>query len=155
MDIKYNKKEYKSDLDVEKLLNALENETNVSVFNYSTRTLKEMNFKILKELPLPSNEILELLKKLKGYKYVDELDDLRHGSFLRWIQISDGVEKFDLKKGGVLCDIRITNKGIQIVCKVYSYKPCHISFMMDECMIFQKLTDQENIILTALDSLEK
>ena len=31
----------------------------------------------------------------------------------------------------------------------------HYTFKMDECLIFQKLTTQEKIIINALDHLEK
>ena len=39
-----------------------------------------------------------------------------------------------------------------IVCKNFMHR--HYTFKMDECLVFQKLTDQEKILLSALDHLE-
>ena len=65
-------------MDVNKLLKALDDESNENLFNFTSKKILEMNLQILKELELNRNETLELLKKLKGYKYVDEMSDLKH-----------------------------------------------------------------------------
>jgi hypothetical protein len=53
---------------------------------------------------------------------------------------------------GILCDIKITDNGILIVCKNFLHR--HYTFKMDECLIFKKLSNQEKILLNALDYLE-
>jgi hypothetical protein len=40
---------------------------------------------------------------------------------------------------------------VLIVCKNYTNR--HFQIKMDECLLFQKLTDQEKVILHALDHL--
>lgn len=154
MNIKYNKKEERSNntLDVDKLLKALDNENNEKIMNFNTKTMKEMNIKILKELGLPYDVFNEYMEKLEDYKYVDEMGDLKTGSFIRWIPICEDKE-VELKKGGVLCDVKVTNNGVFLVCKVFSYKASHIQFKMDDALIFQKLSDQEKILLSAIDHL--
>ena len=76
-------------MDINKLMYALDNEDNESIINLSTKSIKEMNLKILKELHLEPNVTLDYMKKLKGYKYVDELDELKCGRFIRWIPITN------------------------------------------------------------------
>ena len=76
-------------MDTKKLLKALDDDTNESLMNFTTQQLREMILKILKELQLPRNETLDLMKKLKYYKYVDEMKDLKYGTYLRWIPIDD------------------------------------------------------------------
>ena len=44
---------------------------------------------VLKELQLDRNETLEILKKLKEYRYVDEMNDLKYGTYLRFKRISN------------------------------------------------------------------
>ena len=82
-----------TDLNVEKLLEALDVEINENIMNLTTSKIKEMNLKILKELHLTKKDTLELLKKLNGYKYVDEMNDLKSGTYLRWIPLEKKNKK--------------------------------------------------------------
>jgi hypothetical protein len=140
------------DMDVDKLMSALDNETNESIMNLTTVKIEETIFNILKELHLDKETFIIYFKKLKGYKYVDELDDLKYGGFIRWIPITD-PDNLPLNQCGIICDILIKDEGIYIVCKNFMHR--HYRFKMDECLIFQKLTSQEMIILSALDHLDK
>ncbi len=119
--------------------------------NLTTKKILEMNYKILKELHLDKETTLAYLKKLKEYRYIDEIKDLRYGGFIKWIPIIDPTN-IPLHYSGIICDIKITDDGVLIVCKNFMHR--HYTFKMDECLIFQKLSQQEQIILSALDHLE-
>jgi hypothetical protein len=138
-------------VDVNKLVKALDNNSNESIINLTTRKIMELNLKILKELMLDLDTTIDYLRKLKGYKYVDELNDLKYGSFIRWMPIID-PENLTLNQCGMICDIKITDDGVIIVCKNFLHR--HYTFKMDEVLIFQKLTPQERVIISALDHLE-
>jgi len=139
-------------IDVDKLMKALDNDANEGIMNLTSEKLIEMNLKILQELALDKETTLGMLKKLKEYKYIDSLCELRNGAFLRWIPLTN-PEDIYLTNGAILCDIKMTDNGTQLVCKTFSKK--HISLKMDENLIFQKLSGQELIILTALDHLDE
>ena len=139
-------------MDVNKLLCALENYDNESIMNLTTKKIMEMNLKILKELQLDKLLTLDYLKKLKGYKYIDEINELKYGSFVRWIPISD-PNYLPLHHCGIICEIKIIDDGVLITSKNFMHR--HYTFKLDECLIFQKLTSQEQIIINALDHLEK
>lgn len=79
------------DQDNVKLLNALNNESNESIINLTTKKIKEMNLNILKELHLPRDVTLNYMSKLKHYRYVDDLNDMKYGSFIKWIPIQNQV----------------------------------------------------------------
>ena len=134
-----------------KLDNALDNDDNENIMNLTTKKILEMNYKILKELHLEKKTTLEYLKKLKGYKYVDELQDLKHGRFIKWIPIIDPTN-LPLHYSGMICEIKITDQGVFIICKNFMHR--HYTFKMDECLIFQKLSQEEQVILSVLDHLE-
>jgi len=138
-------------LDVDKLEKALDNTSNESIMNFTTEKIMELNWKILKELKLDKSTALEYLRKLKGYKYVDELPELKHGGFIRWIPITD-PDYLPLNQCGIVCDIVISDDGVFITCKNFMHR--HYNFKMDDVIIFQKLTSQELIILSALDHLD-
>ena len=138
------------DLNVDTLMLALDNNKNESIMNLTTPKIQEMIFKILKELHLDRETMINYFTKLKGYKYVDELNDLKYGGFIRWIPITDPTH-LPLNQCGIICDIIISDDGVYIVCKNFMHR--HYRFKMDECLIFQKLSAQELIILSALDQL--
>ena len=141
-------------MDTKNLLKALDDDTNENLMNFTTQKLREMILKILKELELPRNETLDLMKKLKDYKYVDEMKDLKYGTYLRWIPIND-PEDIQLTKGALFCEMNVKDDGVYITCKNYGFNRKHFQIKLDENLIFQKLTEQELVLLSALDHLSK
>ena len=139
-------------MDVNILLKALDNDANENIINMSYKKIKEMTHNMLTELELDANIFKGYLTKLKQYLYIDELNDLKIGAFIRWIPLAD-PENIHLTQGGIICDIKITDKGIALVCKNFAHKHYHLN--PDELMIFQKLSGQEQVLLAALDYLEK
>ena len=139
-------------MDIDKLLNALDNEKNEKIMNYTTKKIRQMNYDILKELQLSKEVFKEYLDKLREYVYVDEIKDLREGTYIRWICLKD-PEHLELSRGAIFCETKITDFGVQLVCKNHYHR--HFQFKMDECLIFRKLLDQELVLIKALDVLEK
>jgi len=139
-------------MDVSKLLKALEDESNDTLMNFTTKKIREMNLKILKELNLSKQETINIFNKLKEYKYVDEMNDLKYGTFVRWIPIEDPTN-IHLTKGAIFCEMKITDDGVFCVCKNFGFPSRHFQISMDKNLIFQKLTDQELVLLSALDHL--
>ena len=141
-------------MDVNKLLKALDDETNENLFNFTSDKMKEMNLKIIKELELPREKTLDILKKLRDYKYVDEMSDLKYGTYIRWIPI-ENPKQIQLTKGAIFCEMKITDEGVFLICKNLGYSSKHFRIQMDNNLIFQKLTDQELVLLSVLDHLAK
>jgi len=139
-------------MDVNKLLTALDNDKNEKIMNYSTKKIKQMNFDILKELHLSKEQTHLILEKLLDYVYIDELNDLREGTYLRWIDLKD-PGRLELSRGGIFCETKITDFGVQLVCKNHFGK--HFQIKMDEHLLFRKLMGQESVLIQALDILEK
>ena len=98
---------------------------------------------------LTREEHKENLTKLKEYRYIDNINDLNYGSFIRCINLKK-INNLCLNNGGFVCDIKINN-GIEILCRNNYNKFFQIKF--DENLIFQKLTEQEKIILNVLKDL--
>jgi hypothetical protein len=138
-------------MDMDTLMKALENDDHAHLLNLTTTKIKKMKLEILKELGLTRAELLEMMEKLKTYRYVDGMNELRNGAFLRWIPIKDDGKGLELKKGGLFCNFRVCDEGTFVVCKSYYHK--YFQFKMDECLLFQKLSDQEQVLLCAMDYL--
>jgi len=141
-------------MDVNKLLKALNNESNEQVLDFTTQSIMETNKNIIKELNLSKKDTLELVDKLRNYKYVDEMSELKCGTYLRWINV-DNPNRIVLSKGAVFCELKITNEGVFLICKNFGFKSRHFQISLDKHLIFQKLTEQELILLSALDHLSK
>jgi len=134
------------------LLKSLDNENNSSMNNLNSKKIKSMKNDYLQQLQLSREKLKEYHTKLKEYRYVDDLSDIQYGRYIRWINLKDPTN-ISLTQGGLIIDIKICQGGIQVVCKNFRNKKFQIK--IDECFIFQKLTDQEKIILSALDYLNE
>ena len=133
-------------------MKALDNENNEGIQKYNTSLIKQIKNDYLQKLQLPREQLKEFHTKLKGYRYVDDLSDIQYGRYIRWINLKD-PDNIKLTTGGIIIDIKILANGIHVVCKNNNNKRFQIK--IDECFIFQKLTDQEKIILYALDHVSK
>ena len=140
-----------SELDVEQLLQALDNDENESMIDLSTLKIKSIKNDMLQKLQLPKKTLKNYHKKLKDYRYVGELHEIRYGAYIRWINLKN-IDNIRLTNGGIICDIQVTNTGLWIKCKNNMNR--FFQLKLDECLIFQKLSDQERILLKALDYLQ-
>ena len=140
-------------MDIDKLLKALDNEENSFLIDMTTEKIKKINENALSNLHLSKELLDDYKRKLKNYVYVDDMTDLKHGSFIRWIPLSN-PDDLPLKQGGVFCELKINDNGVNLVCKGFGYKKSHYQIKFDENMIFRILSDQELVILQALDHLQ-
>jgi hypothetical protein len=141
-------------LNIEQLLKALDNEDNASVIQLNYEKIAADKNDILQQLHLPKEQLKALIKQVKTYRHVDSIDDLRYGSYIRWISLKNikDKDKIKLTNGGILCHMKELQEDIHLVCKN------NIGFLfqlnMSENIIFQKLNDQELVILSALKYLD-
>ena len=141
-----------SDKEINELLNALENESNSSIMNMSTSKMKSLKNDMLQKLQLTKKQLKTFHKKLKEYKYCSDMSDIQYGCYIRWIPLKK-IEDIKLTTGGIIIDIDIISDCVQIRVKNNMNRIFQIK--LDECYIFQKLTNQERVILGVLDYLEK
>jgi hypothetical protein len=140
-------------MNVNKLLKALDDDSNEVLFNYTTDKIRKMNLSILNELHLPKKETIDIYNKLKNYKYIDEINELKYGTFIRWIPIEDPKNIY-LTTGALFCEIKFKDEGVFCICKNFGFPIRHFQLSIDKNLIFQKLTDQELVLLSALDHLD-
>lgn len=139
-------------VDIENLLVALDNENNESMMDLTKGKMNEQKNNCLQRLQLSRENLKSFHKKLKEYRYCSDLSDLTYGNYIRWISLKN-PDNLNLKKGAIFCDYKIVNNMIHLVLKGNYGKIFEIKF--DECEIFQKLSNQEKIILKVLDMINK
>jgi hypothetical protein len=137
-------------MDIHNLLHALNNDNNEAVVDLDYATIAKHKNDLLQQLNLPKEELVALHKKLKAYRCVNTLDDLRFGGYVRWISLKNPAV-IKLTNGGIVCDIKEIKEDIQVKCK--NKMNMLFQFNMSEVILFQKLSEQEEVILKALKYL--
>lgn len=117
---------------------------------YFEKMNTKLNKNILSELNFGAKELNNMLTKLKKYKYVEEVDNLKYGSFIRWINLEDS-DNLSLHNSCMICEIKFTDNGIIILCKNFMHR--YQSVKLDECLIFQKITDEERNMMELVGEL--
>ena len=137
-------------MDIELLKKALENEDNLSIIETNIQEIKNQKNDILQQIRLEKTNLKEFHKKLKHYRYIDNITDFKIGSLIRWINLKQ-QENIKITNGANLCDIKINDKGIALILSGFNKK--YFTIYMGENIIFQKITDQEEILLKAIKYL--
>jgi hypothetical protein len=162
-------------MDIQALDKALGNQENASIMQTSHSEIKKKKNDILQKLQLKGTVLKTMHATLVGYKYIDSIDELTIGRYIRWISLKR-PDHISLTNGAHVCNINIQDyadghhhddddddddDGDQecktcIRCKVVRNKgPLFFNLNFDENLIFQKITEQEWIILDALAAIEK
>ena len=88
-------------------------------------------------MQLERSKLKSFHEKLKNYRYVDEISDLQFGYYLRWIPLKN-PDDIRLMNGAHICDIKILDDGVHIVCRNGYNRFMQIN--LDENLVFQKLS---------------
>lgn len=140
-----------NEYDIEFLEKSLENSNNKNISKLTFENINLQKSNIIGELNLSKKESKNLLNRLKDYQYVDEVPELVEGRYIRWVNITN-PNNIKLTNGGILCEIKIQDY-VTLVLKNNINRFFQIN--LDENLVFQKLTDQEKIILYAIDIIDK
>ncbi len=137
----------------DELLNkALNNDANMSLLKLNNSKIKSIKNDLFQKLHFTPSQTKTFLKKLKEYRFVDEMDDIHFGRYIRWINLKD-PRNLKLTNGGIICDIKVSGDEIIITCKNNINRL--FSFRMNEALIFQKINDEEKIILSLMDYVKE
>ena len=149
-------------MNIEDILHSLDNDRNLSISKLTYDKINNMKYNMLQRLGMNDDELESMLLKLGDYRYVEELQDIQHGAFIRYIPLTskngrnqnqNDNSDIILKNGGFICDIKILGSGVQLICRNHFRKIFQLK--LDEVLIFQKLSNQEEIILSVFDYLAK
>lgn len=120
----------------EEIYHYLENKTTQSIENEK------------RDILLHYSEADKWTKSLYMYRLVNDLQDLRLGSYIRWIRRLETGES-TLTNGGILLQIKFLKNGTYLICKSGMRM---MQYELDKCKTFQKITAEEWIVLMANSS---
>ncbi len=139
-------------MDLELLEKALENDDNLNIIDTNIQEIKKKKNDILQQLNLNKDDLKSYHKKLNGYCYIENIRDLKYGSHIRWINLKN-IENIRITNGAILCEIKIIDNGISLVLRTYTNS--FITLLLNEHLLFQKINEQEKILLKAIEYLNK
>jgi hypothetical protein len=150
----------KQELDMEKLVKALDNDNNQNIVDNELdyKKINQAKNDILQQLQLSRDSLKIMHKQLKAYRYIDSMEEVRYGSYIRWIKLNN-PENIKLTNGGIVVDIKVfkyEEEGIDevhLVCRNRMNRLFQIK--LNENIVFQKLNDQEQVLLSAMEYLNK
>ena len=118
----------------------------------TTSKIKELKNNILQKLYLTREDLLHYHKVLKDYRYVDEVDEIKIGGYIRWFNIKN-MDNIKLTNGGIIIDINNGKDDINIICKNNINRI--FTLQLNKSIIFQKLSDQEKMLIKIIDYVHK
>ena len=130
---------------------SLQNNNNKNISSLTFSDISKDKENIVNDLNLTKKESKKILDKLIDYRYIDEIPDLVEGRYIRWINLKNPYD-IKLTTGGILCEIKMEDY-VSLVMKNNMNRLFQIN--LDENLIFQRLTEQEKIILYAIDLVNK
>jgi hypothetical protein len=133
----------KNTLDIEAILEKTD------IDSLGNKTLKDLCSEIydaLMELDIDDFERTEMSKKLAEYRLADEIYKLHKGKHVRWIRSAANPPV--LTNGGIVVDIKFLDNGAHVVCK---NKMRFVQYKFDDCITFQKLSNDEQLILSCYE----
>jgi hypothetical protein len=133
-----------STIDIDDLLDKVEKEHYLE--NKNVSDISKDIFDAIDELGLEKEVAENFCARLSGYRYVERICDLRNGRLLRWIKRSNRA----LTNGGLLVNVKMDPKGVQLLCKNNMNRFFCVRF--DDCLIFQKLTTEEQLVLMSFSN---
>jgi hypothetical protein len=144
-----NDPELLSTIDVEKLLDSLENDKNDYLENKTIKKITKEIFNKVNELDIEKEKKMNYCEKLNEYRLVNEINELHKGKHIKWIKLINN----QLIGGGIVVNIKFTDNGTHVLVKNQLNR--FIQIKMDDCLIFQKMTLQEQLILMAYEYIDK
>lgn len=137
-----------STIDIDGLLDGLENKHNDYLRDKSLDSITETVYNTINMLNIEKDLRIDYCNRLLEYRFVDELNELHKGKHVRWVR-NDNKK---LTTGGIVTDIKFTDNGTQILCMNSSKR--FVQYKWDDCITFQKLTTEEQLILMAYNEID-
>jgi hypothetical protein len=166
-----------SAINIDDLLLAIENDKNEHLDNKTLANIAEDKYKQLKNLDLGKERTKELFDKLSEYRFIDEIHQLHKGKHIRWIRNDirpaipadkrpaipadkkidkrPAIPAINLTVGGIVVDIKFLDTGTHILVLTKNPKCRCIQYNFDDCITFQKLSTDEQLILAAYEYIQE
>jgi hypothetical protein len=133
---------------IKDVLNALENSNNGDVVSLRWDLIHKEKNDILQKICSTHSCLKTFHKKLKQYRYIDYPYKTKIGYYIRWVNLKN-PDNIRLTHGGIICKIIFDSYEEESEATITVKNNCNKMFTLNssQCIIFQKINPQEDIIL--------
>lgn len=139
-----------SELDINNIIGSINDEKHGYLIN---KNLKSIAHEIVEKLHsmkgINAGDIPIFCDKLKDYFLVTNLTEFRKSHNIKYIKNGDAK----LQYGGFLLDVKPSESGFNLLLLTFGKRIIQVK--LKDCVFFQKLSDDEKLILISLEYLEK
>jgi len=143
-------------INIDDLMAAVENDKNEHLDNKTLENIAEDKYKQIKYLNLGKDKTKEIFSKLSEYRFIDEIYQLHKGKHVRWIRRNPTTtnKPISLTTGGIVVDIKFLDTGTHVMVLTTNPKCRCMQYLFDDCITFQKLSIDEQLILAAYEYIQ-
>ena len=132
----------------------LENITNdiekFKLNDLNQKKIESLKREVLTTLFKEKSIIDDLLIRFKEYRYIDELDEIIVGRFIRYFKFNKEKNIY-MSNGGFIVNVLFENNNMNLLCKNTSNNFFKVKW--NETIVFQMLSSQEQLLVSILDEL--
>ena len=143
-------------INIDELLNAIENDSTDYLENKTLHSISNEIFNTINTFECSEERKKDLCEKLIDYRLVNEIYELHKGKPIKAIKLNHSNETTYQPKisiVGFALDIKFLDNGTHILCLNYARRLLQYKF--DNYLTFQKLSDDERLILMAYEHIQK
>jgi hypothetical protein len=143
-------------INIDELLNAIENDSTDYLENKTLSSISNEIFVTINQLDCTEERKKDLCEKLIDYRLVNEIYELHKGKPIKAIKLQTADEQVYQPKIsiiGFVLDIKFLDNGTHVLCLKFGKRIFQYKF--DNYLTFQKLTDDEHLILMAYEQIQK
>lgn len=133
---------------IQDVLNALENSNNGDIVSLRWDLIHKEKNDILQKLCSTQSQLKNFHKKLKQYRFIDYPYKIKIGHYIRWINLNN-TNNICLTNGGIICKILFDSyeQESEATITVKNNRNRMFNLKSSQCIMFQKINPQEDIIL--------
>lgn len=138
------------------LESAINNDRNIGILDETLSKIKCDKNDILQYIGIKGKDLATFHKQLEDYRYIEEVDKIKTGCYARYISLKSSTpdKKYKLTNGGIITNIVINETDKSVLLTLKNNMNRFFSVKFDHVILFQKLTDQERVILHLLKYID-
>ena len=137
------------------LESAINNDRNIGILDETLSKIKCDKNDILQYIGIKGKELAAFHKQLEDYRYVEDVDKIKTGCYARYISLKSSTsnKKYKLTNGGIITNI-VVKENTEVLLTLKNNMNRFFTVKVDHVILFQKLTDQERVILHLLKYID-
>lgn len=141
-------------MNAQALQNALNNNRNEAIYETSNEIIQTVKRDLFRSLDMTNAQMTNFMNILREYKYIESVNELIPGRYLRWIDTRISAnDNYFVERGGLFCNVDVGEDADEMFAICRNIGGQYFKLRMGDFLFFQKLTRQEQVILRAIDML--